>query len=68
MNTVKATISSLRAEVRAAQRVHQRLARESAVRRNSLTSVSPAHNMNRFYLSINDTKMFAKVKDKINRL
>ena len=65
MNTVKATISSLRVEARAAQRVHQRLARESAV---TLTSVSLAHNMNRFYLSINDTKFFAKVKDKINRL
>ena len=65
MNTVKATISSLRAEARAAQRVHPRLARESAV---TLTSVTPAHNMNRFYLSINDTKMFAKVKDKINQL
>ena len=65
MNTVKATISSLRAEARAAQRVLPRLARESAV---TLTSVTPAHNMNRFYLSINDTKMFAKFKDKINRL
>lgn len=61
MNMVKATISSLRAEARAAQRVHERLAREPAV---TLTSVSPAHNMNRSYLSVNHTKMFAKVKDK----
>lgn len=35
---------------------------------NDLASVSPAHKMNRFYLmSINDTKMFAKLK-KINKI
>lgn len=47
MNMVKDAFSSLRARARAAQGVQQRLARESAV---TSTSVSPAHNMNRFYL------------------